>query len=271
MFTQVTEEDYVLFFETTVNIFEDSYKALSDSDHYGFLYHASVKLLRHLNTAEGLMHGSIWRLQQETVFDYFDQSSILTLLRTIYENLATITYLFFEGEHPSRLKLYQYCGYRNRHKQKIKVSTPELITKIYQEELLVKSLERDLVDLEVPKKHMKDWKPSSWYDLGVDCKLPRFLCNHYKYWSSHAHTGFDSLMQINSSESNSLEFEKQRTSINYLFLCASLAFFIKNYVEVLSKLEYSVVQKYDLSEVERFLSYCSILDSYDGFYENTDI
>jgi hypothetical protein len=263
MFNQVTEEDYVLFFETTVNIFEDSYKAISDSDYYGFLYHASVKFLRHVNTAEALMHGSTWRLQQEARYDYFDQSSILALLRTTYENLVTTTYLFFEGEQPSRLKLYQYCGYKNRHKQKIKVTVPELQDKVNNEKLLIQSLEHDLIDLGVTKKHMKDWKPTNWYDLGVECKLPRFLCNNYKHWSSHSNTGFDSLMQVNSSEGNTPAFEKRRTSINYLFLCATLAFFIKNYVEVLSKLGYSGVDAYDLSEVERFLSYCSIIDSYD--------
>lgn len=260
MFTQVTEEDFSLFFQTTVNIFEDGYNALIDSDYYGFLYHASVKFLRHLNTAEALMHGSIWSMKQETTYEYFDQSSILTLLRTAYENLVTITYLFFEGENPDRLKLYQYCGYKNRHKQNIEVTVPKLVEKINKEKLLVQSLESELVNAGVPKRHLKDWKPTNWYDLGIDCKLPRFLCNNYKYWSSHTHTGFDSLMQINSSEGHSPEFERQRTSINYLFLCSSLAFFIKNFVGVLCKIGYSGVDDYDLSEVEQFLKYCSIVD-----------
>lgn len=264
MFNQVAEEEYVLFFETTVKVFEDSYMALSDSEYYGFLYHASVKFLRHINTAEALMQGSTWRLKQEVRYDYFDQSSILALLRTAYENLVTITYLFFEGEHPLRLKLYQYCGYQNRQKQRVKVTLPELQNKINHEKLQIQSLENDLIELGIPKRHMKDWKPCSWYDLGIKCKLPQFLCNNYKYWSSHAHTGFDSLMQVNSSEGNSPEFEKQRTSINYLFLCSSLAFFTKGYMEVLSELGYPQVNTYDLTEIEQFLNYCSAIDSFNG-------
>ncbi|TVP08477.1 DUF5677 domain-containing protein [Shewanella algae] len=261
MLNDVTEEDYKLFFQITVNIFEDSYKALGDSEYYGFLYHASVKFLRHINTAEALMHGSTWRnLQDEDEYNYFDQSSILTLLRTSYENLVTIAYLFFEEKNETKLKLYKYRGYYNRLRFPIKITSTELEDKINEEKKIVVELEKELRELGVPKKHMDDWKPKGWFDLGVDCKLPITLCNNYKHWSSHTHTGFDSLMQINSSEANSIQTEKNRNSINYLFLCISLSFFIKNFVMVLDKLGCPDVKRYDLTEIEGFLKFIMLME-----------
>ncbi|WP_412500769.1 DUF5677 domain-containing protein [Shewanella chilikensis] len=271
MFSYVKEDDYKLFFQITVNIFHDSFKTLIGSEYYAFLYHASVKFLRHINTAETLMQGSTWNyLEEEYQYEYFDQSSILTLLRTSYENLVTIAYLFFGDEDPKKLKLYQYCGYRNREKFKIKITQPDLIKKMEAEKLIIQSLESELKKLGVIKKHMDDWKPKSWYDLGIDCQLPHILCNNYKHWSSHTHTGFDSLMQVNASESYSIELQKETNSVNYLFLCISLAFFIKNFVEVLSRLGHSDVENYDLSDIEYFLKFCNVADTINKNVESNN-
>ncbi|WP_162618125.1 hypothetical protein [Shewanella halifaxensis] len=90
----------------------------------------------------------------------------------------------------------------------------------------------------------------------------RFFTNthNYKHWSSHTHTGFDSLMQINSSEANPIQTEKNRNSINYLFLCISLSFFIKNFVMVLGKLGCPDVERYDLTEIEGFLKFIMLME-----------
>ncbi|WP_108944518.1 DUF5677 domain-containing protein [Shewanella halifaxensis] len=258
----VNKDDYALFYNIACNVFESGYAYINKADeNYYFLNVAAIKFLKHINTTEMLMTSELDLNHLEGGFIYYDTSSVVTLLRVSYENLVTLAYHYFCGELDSdRLDWYKLCGYKNRTKNKHLKVSPDLAKKIQYEQEIIASLTKKLKQngFEKPKKN--DWKPLPWYQLGQKLGIPKNVCNCYSFWSSHTHTGFDSLMQVNTSHKLHPMQEIERNEINYVFMCSVLVFFIEGYVEVLTKLEYPQLNDMDLSAVRDFSKFMRLLD-----------
>ncbi|MFW9707099.1 DUF5677 domain-containing protein [Vibrio parahaemolyticus] len=264
----VYKDDYILFYKTACNIFESTFKFINDSDEdYYFLNVSSIKLLKHIHTTEMLMTTELAYEHIEGEFTYYDLSSVVSLLRVCYENIVAIAHHYFRDNlNVDHLNFYELCGLRNRAKNYFTTSTPDIKMKIKHEQEQIDKIKTKLENngFKIPKKN--DWKPSSWYQLGLELGIPKYVCDKYSFWSSHTHTGFDSLMQVNSSHKNPPMQEIMRNEINYLFICSILVFFIKGYVAVLKRLGYQQLDDMDLSEVEHFSKFMENFDQMNESY-----
>ncbi|EGR0228444.1 hypothetical protein FDE19_20840 [Vibrio parahaemolyticus] len=258
----VKSDDYALFYKVACNIFESGYEFINETDeNYYFLNVAAIKLLKHINTTEMLMTSELDLNHIEGGFTYYDTSSVVALLRVCYENLVTIAYHYFVEElNYDRLNWYQLCGYKNRAKNTDLVTSPDLAEKMRYEQRLIEDLTTKLKKNEFEKPKKNDWKPLPWYQLGQELGIPTYVCNKYSFWSSHTHTGFDSLMQVNTAHNVHPMEEVERNKVNYLFLCSVLVFFIEGYVEVLRKLGYPLLEDLDLTDVSGFAKFMKLLD-----------
>lgn len=243
--------EYALLYRTATNVFESSFKYINETDEsYYFMNVAAIKFLKHLNTTEMLATTELNLNHVDGGFTYYDTSSVIVLLRTSYENLVAIAYHYFDGDlDKDKLDWYMLLGYKNRAKNEIKSRTPELEAKIISEQKKMDELSArlDSVNFKRPKKN--DWKPSPWFKLGQELGIPAFVCNMYSYWSSHTHTGFDSLLQVNVAHRSNPSEEIERNYINYLFMCSVLAYFIEGYVGILKKLNYPKIDDFELDFV----------------------
>ncbi|MEI8614313.1 DUF5677 domain-containing protein [Shewanella scandinavica] len=251
----VGRDDYALFYRTACEIFEAGFEFINKTDdNYYFMNVAAVKFLKHLNTTEMLMASELELNYVESGYIYYDTSSVIALLRVSYENLVTIAYHYFCDElNKDHLDWYKLLGYKNRAKNKIIVKTPELDAKIKEEQQIINELSArlELNGFKASKKN--EWKPCGWYELGQKLDIPTFVCDKYSFWSSHTHTGFDSLMQVNTSHQSLPTEEIERNKINYLFMCSVLVYFIDGYVRILEKLGYPYISDIDLNDVKGFL------------------
>lgn len=258
----VNQKDYSKFYRTACNVFESSFKFINEKDdNYYFMNVASIKLLKHLNTTEMLMASALKFNHLEKDYSYFDNSSVIALLRVSYENLVVIAYHFFGDEIDHNVvDWYKLLGYRNRGRNKLRVSSTELDNKVFQEQKIMDelTLRLKLNNFKEPKRY--DWKPKSWYELGNHLNMPKFLYDKYSFWSSHSHTGFDALMQENISHTHNPSQEIKRNEINYLFMSSILVFFVEGYVEVLSKLNYPNISDLDLTDVRKFSDFVKAYD-----------
>lgn len=258
----VDSNDYALFYRTACNIFEAGFEFINEADdNYYFMNVAAIKLLKHLNTTEMLMTNELDLNYVEQGFTYYDTSSVIALLRVSYENLVTIAYHFFDGDlNKDRLDLYMLLGYKNRAKNKISTESPDLEAKIREEQQTINSLSSRLKlnNFKAPRKN--EWKPCGWYELGQKLGIPTFVCDKYSFWSSHTHTGFDSLMQVNTAHKAHPTQEIERNQINYLFMCSVLVYFIEGYVSILSQLGYPNISDLELNDVRSFSQFMSSFD-----------
>lgn len=258
----VSQKDYSKFYRIACNMFESGFKFINEKDdNYYFMNVASIKLLKHLNTTEMLMANTLEFNHLEKSYLYYDNSSVIALLRVSYENLVVIAYHFFGDEIDHDIvDWYKLLGYRNRGRNKLRVSSVELDNKILQEQEIMDELTSrlELNNFKGPKKY--DWKPKSWYELGNHLNMPKFLYDKYSFWSSHSHSGFDTLMQENISHTYEPLQEIKRNEINYLFMSSILVFFIEGYAEVLSKLGYPYISDFDLSDVRKFSDFVKAYD-----------
>jgi hypothetical protein len=258
----VGREDYALFYRTACNIFEESFDFINKTDkNYFFMNVASIKLFKHLNTTEMLMTNELDFNYVEKGFTYYDISSVIALLRVSYENLVTIAYHYFDDEiNEDRLKNFKLYGYENRRKNDFNFLSIELEGKIKEEKVIIDDLKSSLQKNNFNKTG-NSWKPCGWYQLGKKLGLPEFICSKYSFWSSHTHTGFDSLMQVNTSHNSATPKEEiERNKINYHFMCGLLAYFIIGYVNILKRLEYPDFDNLDVEDVELFTKYMGLLD-----------
>lgn len=249
----IRRDEYASLYRTACNIFESSFKYINETEEdYYFMNVAAIKFLKHLNTTEMMMTTELDINHIDVGFTYFDTSSAIVLMRSSYENLVTMAYHYFDGDlDRNRLDWYMFLGYKNRAKIKVKRPTPEIAAKIIEEQKDMEELSArlDSVGFKPPKKN--DWKPSPWFKLGQDLGISSFVCNMYSFWSSHTHTGFDSLLQVNSAQKNHPSEEMKRNEENYIFMGAILAYFIENYVGVLKRLNYPNVEDFDLDLVHQ--------------------
>ncbi len=259
----VGRDDYALLYRTACNIFETGFEFINEANNnYYFMNVAAIKLLKHLNTTEMLMTSELDLNYVEQGFTYYDTSSVIALLRVSYENLVTIAYHYFGDELDiDRLDWYKLLGYKNRAKSKVAALTPELEAKIREEKQIIDELSSRLKFNNFKPTRKSDWKPCGWYELGQQLGIPTFICNKYSFWSSHTHSGFDSLMQVNTSHKTHPSEEIKRNQINYLFMCSVLAYFIEGYVRVLSKLGYPNISGFDLDDVKSFSQFINSLDN----------
>ncbi|OED62452.1 hypothetical protein A165_12760 [Vibrio tasmaniensis ZS-17] len=258
----VKKDDYALFYKVACNIFESGYEFINETDkNYYFLNIAAIKFLKHINTTEMLMTSELDLNHIEGGFTYYDTSSVVALLRVCYENLVTIAYHYFGEELDSdRLDWYQLCGYKNRAKNKGLITSSDAAEKIQYEQKIIEELTTKLQQNKFKKPKKNDWKPSSWFELGQDLGIPTYVCNKYSFWSSHTHTGFDSLMQVNTAHKAHPMEEIERNKVNYIFLCSVLVFFIEGYVEVLRKLGCPLLEDIELTDVRSFMRFMKSLD-----------
>lgn len=258
----VSKDDYALFYNIACNIFESGYEFINETDeNYYFLNVAAIKLLKHINTTEMLMTSELNLNYIEGRFTYYDTSSVIVLLRVCYENLVTIAYHYFGDELDNdRLDWYQLCGYKNRAKNKDLVVSSDIEEKIQHEKGIIEELTTRLKQNEFKKPKKNDWKPLPWYQLGQELGIPKYVCNKYSFWSSHTHTGFDSLMQVNTAHKAHPTEEIERNKVNYIFICSVLVSFINGYVEVLRKLGYTQLDDLDLTDVRKFSVFMKTLD-----------
>jgi hypothetical protein len=263
----VGREDYALFYKTACNIFEETFEFINQTDDdYYFMNIASIKLLKHLNTTEMLMTTELDLNYVEKGHTYYDTSSVIVFLRVIYENLVTISYHYFDGElDKDRLDFYQLLGYKNRAKYEIKHETPELNAKIQQEKKIIDEItdRLRLNNFTPPQKNKKyEWKPCGWSDLGKQLGIPKNMCKQYSYWSSHTHSGFDSLLQVNTAHNTHPTEEIKRNNIHYVFMCGALAYFTEGYVRVLDKLGYPHISDLDIDAIKDFLNFMNLIDNH---------
>lgn len=249
----VGRDEYASLYRTACNIFESSFKYINEADEdYYFMNVAAIKFLKHLNTTEMMMTTELNINHVEGGFTYYDTSSVIVLMRTSYENLVTMAYHYFDGDlDRGRLNWYMYLGYKNRAKNKVKHPTPEIAMKILGEQKTMEELSARLGDVGFKRPKKNDWKPSPWFKLGQDLGISSFVCNMYSFWSSHTHTGFDSLLQVNSAHKTHPSEEIERNKGNYLFMGGVLVYFIENYVGVLKKLNYPYIEDFDLDLVRQ--------------------
>lgn len=258
----VDSDDYALFYRTACNIFESGFEFINEADdNYYFMNVAAIKLLKHLNTTEILMTSELDLNHVEQGFTYYDTSSVIALLRVSYENLVTIAYHYFGDElDKDRLDWYTLLGYKNRAKNKVVAGTPGLEAKVREEQQIIDELSSRLKLNNFKPSRKNEWKPCGWYELGQQLGIPTFVCDKYSFWSSHTHTGFDSLMQVNTAHNAHPTEEIKRNQINYLFMCSVLVYFIDGYVSVLSKLGYPHISDFELDDVKSFSRFMNSLD-----------
>lgn len=258
----VASNDYAFLYRTACYIFESSFEFINEADdNYYFMNVAAIKLLKHLNTTEMLMTSELDLNYVEQGFAYYDTSSVIALLRVSYENLVTIAYHYFSDElDEDRLDWFTVLGYKNRAKNRLVANTPELEVIIREEQQIIDELTSRLKLNNFKQLRKNDWKPCGWYELGHQLGIPTFVCNKYSFWSSHTHTGFDSLMQVNAAHKAQPTEEIKRNRINYLFMCSILVYFIDGYVRVLSKLGYPHLADFELDDVKSFSRFMNSLD-----------
>lgn len=258
----VNRKDYAQFYSAACNIFESGYEFINEKDdNYYFMNVAAIKLLKHLNTTEIIMANELDLNYIVGEFTYYDTSSVVALLRVCYENLVTIAYHYFgEKLDSDALDWYKLCGYKNRMKNGLSSTCPDITKKIEEENRIIDELDGNLKMNKFVKPKKNDWRPSPWFQLGQELGIPKYVCNMYSFWSSHTHTGFDSLMQVNSAHENHPTQEIERNKINYIFMCSVLVFFTEGYVEVLRKLGYQQMEDFDLTDIRAFSKFMKSLD-----------
>lgn len=168
----------------------------------------SVKLFRHIASAQIVSQKTTFKLDEEQSFSHIDHSSVAIIVRAAIETFLTFHYIFTSNDATTvrfRHKVWKHAGLIDR--SKMLANTEESKRVIQHEAILIQELKSEIIAsdhyLDCNRDAKKailsgEWKPKGgWYAIINQTEVhPRYFNDIYSHTSGHSHASYISAIQI---------------------------------------------------------------------------
>ena len=220
----------------------------------------SVKLFRHVATAQQISAGIGFNFGPGQDFFYIDHSSVAITVRAAVESYLAFKYIYGSEENISiyRHKLWRRAGLIDR--SKMLANTPKSLEILRREAQAIEALRKEIVSspyyLSSNRDERKEidkgnWKPKGgWFSIIKESEIhKRYFNDLYSHMSGHSHASYISALQIRDAG----DFEQQAMLAGSIRqpLCMIVSHFIFSYVKFFPDAESVMLSNPGLVEIAR--------------------
>lgn len=202
----------------------------------------SVKIFRHIATAQQISAGIGFEFGVGQVFSQIDHSPVAVVVRAAIESYLAFNYIFVNQDESLsiyRYKLWRRAGLINR--SKLLANTSESKNVLSRESESIKELYNDIArDPHYQKSNREEkkeiekgnWKPKGgWHAITNKTDIhQRYFSDIYNHLSGHSHASFISALQIR--DARSIEQQAMLAGATRQILCMVISHFIFSYVKL---------------------------------------
>ncbi|MBO1501457.1 hypothetical protein JKX24_05450 [Serratia proteamaculans] len=219
----------------------------------------SVKIFRHIATAQQISAGIYFEFCVGQVFSHIDHSSVAVVVRAAIESYLAFNYIFVNQDESLsiyRYKLWRRAGLIDR--SKLLANTSESKNILSQEAESIKELYNDIArDPHYQKSNREgkkeiekgNWKPKGgWHAIINKTDIhQRYFSDVYNHLSGHSHTSFISALQIR--DATSIEQQAMLAGATRQILCMVISHFIFSYVKLFPAAKAVMASNPELTEI----------------------
>jgi len=219
----------------------------------------SVKIFRHIATAQQISAGISFEFGVGQVFSHIDHSSVAVVVRAAIESYLAFNYIFVNQDESLsiyRYKLWSRAGLIDR--SKLLANTSESKNVLSREAESIKELYNDIArdshyqkNNREEKKEIKkgNWKPKGgWHAITNKTDIhQRYFSDIYNHLSGHSHASFISALQIR--DARSIEQQAMLAGSMRQILCMVISHFIFSYVKLFPTAKAVMASNPELTEI----------------------
>ncbi|MDN0093892.1 DUF5677 domain-containing protein [Yersinia rohdei] len=219
----------------------------------------SVKIFRHIATAQQISEGIDFEFGVGQVLSHIDHSSVAVVVRAAIESYLAFNYIFVNQDESLsiyRYKLWSRAGLIDR--SKLLANTSESKNVLSREAESIKELYNDIAhDSHYQKNNREEkkeiekgnWKPKGgWHAITNKTDIhQRYFSDIYNHLSGHSHASFISALQIR--DARSIEQQAMLAGGMRQILCMVISHFIFSYVKLFPAAKAVMASNPELTEI----------------------
>jgi len=219
----------------------------------------SVKIFRHIATAQQISAGIEFEFGVGQIFSHIDHSSVAVVVRAAIESYLAFNYIFLN--HDESLSIYRHklwCRAGLMDRSKLLANTLESKNVLVREAESIKKLYNDIThDPHFQKSNREErkeiekgnWKPKGgWHAITNKTDIhQRYFSDIYNHLSGHSHASFISALQIR--DARSLEQQGMLAGGARQILCMVISHFIFSYVKLFPAAKAVMDSNSELTEI----------------------
>lgn len=219
----------------------------------------SVKIFRHIATAQQISAGIDFEFGEGLIFSHIDHSSVAVVVRAAIESYLAFNYIFVNQDESLsiyRYKLWSRAGLIDR--SKLLANTSKSKNVLSREAESIKELYNDIArDSHYQKNNREEkkeidkgnWKPKGgWHAITNKTDIhQRYFSDIYNQLSGHSHASFISALQIR--DARSIEQQAMLAGGMRQILCMVISHFIFSYVKLFPTAKAVMASNPELTEI----------------------